>query len=255
MKYNKHIYVVLLVALVLLGCKSPVDGNGKLPVKLVQASGGGYHTVALTDTGQLYAWGSNDDGQLGNGKSDSSKKETEPQPVSLPEGVTSKKWTKVSAGSLHTVALTDTGKLYAWGRNISGQLGNGNNDNKNTPQSITVTGVTQWTQVSASRYHTVALTDTGQLYAWGRNVEGQLGNGESGTSVKTKTTPQPVDLPTSATGSTQWTRVSAGDRHTVALSKAGQLYAWGHNGSGQLGNGESGASANKTTPQLISLPK
>ena len=254
MKYNKHIYGVLFVALVLLGCQSPINDNGsgeppvKSPVKppvkpLVdaQVSAGYSHTIALTKAGQLYAWGRNDKGQLGIGNNGD---KTKPHSVTVPLGV--KKWTQVSAGVNHTVALTDAGQLYAWGLNDKGQLGTGNNGDKTKPHPVTVPlGVTQWTQVSAGANHTVALTETGQLYAWGDDTDGQLGNGKSGTD---KTKPHPVTVPL---GVKKWTQVSAGGRHTVALAKTGQLYAWGWNEYGQLGNGESGT--DKDTPQKVKV--
>jgi len=134
----------------------------------------------------------------------------------------------VAAGNAHTVALKPDGTLWAWGTNFSGQLGNGTNANSNVPVQES-TGATNWVAIAGGGSHTVALKADGTLWAWGRNSEGQLGNGTSGLGAFSNV---PVQ---ESTGATNWVAVAGGFAHTVALKADGTLWAWGANASGQLG--------------------
>ena len=96
-----------------------------------------------------------------------------------------------------------------------------------------------WTQIASGNFHVLAINDAGELYAWGHNNVGQLGNGENGPGFpggflqnsKDKNTPQRIG------SGTDWNIVAAGNYHSLALKNDGTLYTWGHNSSGQLGNG------------------
>jgi alpha-tubulin suppressor-like RCC1 family protein len=187
-----------------------------------QISAGGQHTIALTDAGILYAWGSGANGRLGNNTVTNRS-----SPVTVIGGITN--WSQISAGGGHCLALTDTGILYAWGNNTRGQIG----DETITPRSSPITvvgGITNWSQISAN-YHSLALTDTGILYAWGGGFSTNFGQLGDGTSVFRSS---PVTV---IGGITNWSQISAGGQHTIALTDAGILYAWGDSVSGQLGDG------------------
>ena len=147
---------------------------------------------------------------------------------------------QVSAGSSHTVAIKTDGSLWAWGNNGSGRLGNGtisysyyedgveicvDNDKKKPTR---IGSDSDWASVSAGGSHTVAIKTDGTLWAWGWNGLGQLGDGTGGDKSGNKTTPVQIG--------TGYTSVSAGSYHTVAIKTDGSLWAWGNNGSGQLGD-------------------
>ena len=131
----------------------------------------------------------------------------------------------VAAGGYHTVALKSDGSLFAWGKNLAGQLGDGTNVDKSVPTQAGT--VKTWTKIAAGQYHSVAIRADGTLWAWGSNQFGQLGDG----TFVSKSTPTKVGT------ATTWVAVAAGQSHTVAVKKDGTLWAWGSNASGELGNG------------------
>lgn len=134
-------------------------------------------------------------------------------------------FTAVAPGGYHTVALKIDGSLFAWGKNLAGQLGDGTNIDKATP--VQAGTVKTWVKVAAGEFHSLAIRADGTLWAWGSNLFGQLGDG---TFVN-------KSAPTKIGTATTWVAVSAGKSHTVALKKDGTLWAWGSNASGELGNG------------------
>lgn len=187
-----------------------------------QVSAGLYHTAALTSEGQAYAWGFNARGALGDGTTENRLTPTAVQ--------TSLTFTQISAGrEEHTVALTTQGQAYAWGRNARGELGDGTTPahlaHRLVPTAVQ-TNLT-FTQISAGRFFTLALTGGGQAYAWGRNDYGLLGDGSTTDRLT------PVAVQTSAT----FTQISAGGDHNMALTAQGQGYGWGSNDSGAVGDG------------------
>jgi alpha-tubulin suppressor-like RCC1 family protein len=134
-----------------------------------QIAAGGFHSVALTKTGALYTWGDNEYGALG---VDSTTTATNtPQPMG-----SNTDWNYIDAGSAYTLALKTNGTLWTWGGNYYGQLGDGTNQQKNSPVQI---GTDQdWTTLtSCYDYHTLIVKTDGSLWACGRNHKGQLGNG------------------------------------------------------------------------------
>ena len=132
----------------------------------------------------------------------------------------------MAAGSEHTVAIKKDGTLWAWGRNLFGQLGDGTTNDSSVPVQIIEPG--PWIAVSAGRSHTVAIKSNGSLWAWGENDEGQLGVGTSGNKSN------PVQVGTG----TDWIAVSAGSTYTVAIKTDYSLWSWGSSSQGQLGHAE-----------------
>jgi len=191
---------------------------------------GGFHNLGLTDAGVIYAWGTGGNGQLGDGTTiDKSS------PVTVVGGITN--WSQISAGSTHSLGLTDAGVLYAWGAGSDGRLGDGTIINRSSPVTI-IGGITNWSAVSAGQYHSLGLTNTGILYAWGLGTSGRLGDG---TAIS-KSSPVTV-----VGGITNWSAVNAGNIHSLGLTDAGVLYAWGAGGVGRLGDGTTIARSSPVT--------
>ncbi len=213
----------------------------RLPANTTVAAvaAGEHHSLALTSAGSLLAWGSNNEGQLGNGTTVSSG---EPVPVSLPAGI---RVVAVAVGANHSVALTSTGSLLAWGANSSGQLGNGTVTSSSTPVAVRLPSGTTAAAIAAGRDHNLVLTATGPapLLAWGANSKGQLGDG----TVSGRSVPVAVGLPPGPTV----TAIAGGGDHSLALTADDTALAWGSNSRGQLGNG---TTTDSLVPITVALP-
>lgn len=236
---------------------------------------GGKHALALDTGGQVYSWGDNAYGQLGNNRTGDSR--TVPDRV---QGMPKVK--QISAGCDFSLALLENGKVYAWGRGIHGQLGNGTRATSSVPRQVV--GLENIVEIDAGCHHALALTADDTVKSWGYNLYGQLGN----SSTKSATLPVDVDwvegvsdieagafhnyVKTSDShvwgwGNNQYGQLlesdeafdsnvsrtnrtapveiprlegvqhlAAGARHGVAVT-ADEVFTWGHNGEGQLGNG------------------
>ena len=195
-------------------------------------SAGGNHTVAIDKNGKVYAWGINYAGQLGDGTTTMAN-----IPICISDIPTNPlnrvKIKEISAGDSHTVAIDEDGKVYAWGANVRGQLGDGTNNRSNIPICISdiATNLVNIKEISAGEDHTVAIDEDGKVYAWGDNDWGQLGDGTNNRSNI------PICISDIATNLVNIKAISAGGDHTVAIDENGKVYAWGYNGNGQLGDG------------------
>ena len=130
-------------------------------IAATNVAGGAYHTLAIGNTGQVFAWGHNGYGQLGNASASNS---ASPVPVALPEGLS---FVAITAGYYHSAALASDGQVYTWGHNAHGQLGNGSTDDSATPMAITLAPGVIATAIAAGYYHTVAHGSDGKIYTWG----------------------------------------------------------------------------------------
>ena len=204
----------------------------------VQIDAGYLTSLALTADGTLFAWGSNAQGVTGTGLSDT----TVPNPtlVLLPEGVSA---VAFNVGLTHALAIGDDGVTYAWGNNDFGQLGDGSTTAQATPVAVQLPSGVTFTDVYAGDTFSLALGDDGNLYAWGFNGFGALGNGTSDNS----SVPTLVQQPENVT----FTKVSTFGGHVVAIGSDGNTYAWGLNTSGQLGDG---TTSNRAVPTLVNVP-
>jgi alpha-tubulin suppressor-like RCC1 family protein len=186
---------------------------------------GGDTTCARKTTGRLYCWGRDEQGEVGDGGANNGP---HPAPTEVAGGFTD--WTAFSAGKFHTCARRATGRLYCWGYDGYGEVGDGGaNTNRFAPAQVSG-GFTNWTAVSAGGHHTCARKSTGRLYCWGRDADGQVGDGSANNGAH----PVPTEV---AGGATNWQAVAAGGFHTCARRASGRLYCWGLNSSGQLGTG------------------
>jgi len=179
---------------------------------------GGHHTLALKDDGTVWAWGSNLDGQLGDGTT----RNTRIAPVQV-HGLYNA--VSIAAGLHHSIALTCDGMVWAWGWNDFGRLGDGTRQSRATP--VQVRGLYNVVSVATSNAHSVALRSDGTVWAWGWNIHGQLGDGTWTSS----------DTPVQAQGLDNVISVAAGWGHSIALRSDGTVWAWGAGWNGQLGDG------------------
>ena len=175
---------------------------------------GEFHSAAITETGDLYLWGDNEYGQLGDGTTEGKR-----SPIKVMEKIKS-----VSLGNHHSAAITETGDLYLWGSNNRGQLGDGTTEDRHVPTKV----MEKVKSVSLGGIHSVAITETGDLYLWGSNNRGQLGDGT------TEDRHSPIKVMEKVKS------VGLGFNHSAAITETGDLYLWGSNISGELGNGTRG---------------
>lgn len=200
---------------------------------------GGSHSLAITFDGSIAAWGSDAYGQLGN---DLPKANTQ-SPVSfvLPAGAPA---VTVAAGRDHSLAIDTDGRLWAWGRNLYGQLGDGTQFDRAAPVQVTGfgPGLRYATAIAAGGDHSFALDSDGRVWAWGRDAYGQLGDT---TTLANQLTPAAVALPSGAVV----LAVASGTDHGMALLADDTVWTWGRDASGQLGDDSS--LTNKPTPVQV----
>ena len=231
--------------------KVPTKVKSPTGVKFTQITAGAYHSLALDDTGKVWAWGLNGVGQLGNGENAgavglNSKSKSLPTRVSM-DGNT--RITQLATGAYHSLALDNTGQVWAWGLNSSGQLGMGTSASSiwdytkaslSKPTAVKLSSDVTATRIASGYYHSTLEGTDGKWYTWGLDASGQLGDGRNSTSWRAN------DVITVSPSSPQtlaghaFNRLEAGGYHTVGIGEDGELYAWGQNSSGQLGDKKHG---------------
>lgn len=191
-----------------------------------EVAAGSGHTAGVQADNSLWAWGYGGSGGVGSPLLVPGTHTSTPTQLSTPST-----WQSLALGADYTIGLRPDGTLWAWGRDLSGQLGNQALATLQYTQytPAPVGSATTWQQVAAGNAHTVAVRRNGTLWAWGNNTYGQLGLGTA--IVNNQFSPVQVDT------STAWRSVVAGFGHTVAVRRDGTLWAWGLNGNGQLGDG------------------
>ena len=199
------------------------------------AYGSGPHVVASTKSGEVFTWGHNGYCQLGNGSTSQCY-----TPTQLEGTLQNKVVTEVACGSHHSVCLTKDGDIYAWGQNNCGQIGTGTTTNQSTPRKVSSPFAgKKVTSISCGQTSTMVALESGEVYGWGYNGNGQLGLGNNINQ-----------LSPSRVASVQGcvVKVVCGYAHTLALSDEGELYGWGANSYGQLGTG---TKANSCIPTRV----
>ena len=206
--------------------------NGK---NVSQISCGNNHSAVVSSDGSVYTWGKNDYGQLGLGENSDPMVIT-PERVKGLEGVKIK---SVKCGFYHTAALSEDGEVFTWGwggnwMQGAGALGHGDKNTHHEPhivEALLDDGLVI-DEIECGKAHTVARTDNGELWTWGKGEYGRLGNGGSADQLL----PEPVELLMDVGTCTQ---VACGSSFTLALMDDGSVYSWGRNEQGQLGIGGS----------------
>jgi alpha-tubulin suppressor-like RCC1 family protein len=169
------------------------------------------HSLALGKDGTVWAWGYNDDGELGDGK-----RKARLTPFQIP-GLSAVK--AVAAGSHHSIALKNDGTVWVWG-------GQSKADRSLTPRRLA--GLSHIVAISAGGWNSLALTDDGTVWAWG-----VIANGEQDDDTMNEVVRKPVQIK----GLTGVVGIAAGLWHSLAIKKDGTVWAWGRNYFGALGDG------------------
>jgi uncharacterized repeat protein (TIGR02543 family) len=209
--------------------------------QVVQISMGAYFSSALTNSGRVFTWGFNAQGQLGNNSTTLSE---------VPVEITSyfpinDKVIDISLGQSQAAALTEGGKVFTWGNNTYGELGNSTFIGSLTPVDITdqfalLNEEDKITMISMGGNHASALTESGKLFTWGRNVVGQLGNNSTVNAFN------PVDITYQFPAEDKIRSIEMGVLHSAALTESGKVFTWGKGGNGMLGN-------NSTSNSLVPI--
>jgi alpha-tubulin suppressor-like RCC1 family protein len=186
------------------------------------------HSCGIRTSGTLWCWGSNYFGQLGVGFLDGVREKSLPTRVG-----TNADWVSVSAGGSHTCGIRAVLRLWCWGRNSAGQLGDGTTTD-NFPvrvagawRSVALGGSEFLEAVGDTSAYSCGIQTSGLLWCWGDNDDGQLGDG---TTVE-RHSPVPIGA------QTDWQSVALGRAHTCGIRSPGTLWCWGDNSRGQLGDG------------------
>ena len=194
-------------------------------------SGGLSHTHGVKTDGTLWAWGLATAGQLGNLEDG-----TRFSPIQIGAATD---WSVVDTNNSHSAAIKTDGTLWAWGLGTAGQLGQVTAIvNLSSPTQIGT--LTNWSTVSVSSTHSLALKTDGTLWAWGTGTSGQLGQV---TVIVNRSSPAQVGTLTG------WSTVCAGQSHSVATRTDGTLWAWGLGTSGELG--QVTAAVSRSSPTQI----
>ena len=216
-------YAVLAIV---LACADPILPRGGIPTLddrgadgFSTISAGKEHSCALTVDGTAFCWGSNEFGQLGTA-SDDAKCFREDRPIACrraPRPVnTTLVFKRIAAGGSHTCGLGNDDRVYCWGDNLHGAIGDPNVRTAPTPTAVLTSE--RFVDVVAGGSHSCALRGDGAAFCWGENTDGQLGLAVVGNGTT---------VPTQAQTSQRFASLAAGQRRTCARVPDGTTYCWG----------------------------
>jgi alpha-tubulin suppressor-like RCC1 family protein len=192
--------------------------------KVKSVSAGGYygHSLAVTEDGEVFAWGYNGYGQLGDGTTTNND-----SPVQILDFKSLKlRIIAVAAGENHSMALTSDGQVWVWGINNYNQLGDGTTTNYQRP--VVVRGLEEVMAIAAGRNHCLALLNNGKVFGWGNNSTNQITETGYGATVKT---PKEIEMLDGKNICAIFSSCQAD--HNFALSSSGTVWSWGDNNYGQ----------------------
>lgn len=202
---------------------------------------GDRHACAVDDAGDVWCWGNGTQGQIGDGNTN----DVNDMPIAI-AGPANTTFVQVASGALHSCALTDADAVWCWGWNGSGQLGNGTTTQQTTPVQVSGSGTSplDFRLIAAGGDNTCAINGSGAAYCWGEASSGALGDNNA---TNDNLTPGVVSAPASGAVTYRTTLGSLAvgrDRGnaTGCAVRAGatpELYCWGENSGGQIGDGTS----------------
>jgi alpha-tubulin suppressor-like RCC1 family protein len=214
--FMKKLFLTLSILFIIFTLSS--CGSNILPSASISAGYG--HSLAIKTDGSLWAWGLNEDGQLGDGTGGPDMEQI--TPVKIMDNISA-----VSAGALHTMAVKKDGTLWGWGNNQHGQIGDGTTENRLSPVKIMDNVIA----VAGGGNYTLAIKSDHSLWAWGWNKNGQLGDGTTEDRLS------PVKIMDSVTAIAAGKEYLLGNGHSMAIKTDGTLWTWGYNHYGQIGDG------------------
>ena len=224
---------------------APVPVTGLADI--IQIAAGSQHALALRRDGTVWAWGTRDEGVIGDGEPKTLRPVFAIGPTQVPglQGIT-----QIAAARQHSLALKNDGKVMAWGLNSDGQLGNGTRNRSWTPAEVTgldrVVAIAAGMASIAGNGFSGAVRDDGSVWLWGSGTSGVMANGTGN--------PSPDDpggrnlLPLQVKALANVKSLSLGMGHAAALLRDGTLRMWGFDGYGQIGVGTSGGYYPKPVP-------
>jgi len=212
---------------------------------VIQVACNAFHTIALTDTSEVYSWGMGAGGRLGNGK-----ERNRFSPLAI-AGLRGAYVTQIACGEAHSAAISGSGTLYTWGKGEYGELG------YEAAKQLTPCQVDSepWegkpiAQVACGKFYTLVLVEDGRVFSFGNNDSGQLGHNTKQNQITPKCIEEFLALGISIQ------KVACGNEHAAAVSDKGLLYTWGSNQRGQLGQGVGTEQTEFLKPKLVeNLPK
>eukprot|EP00753_Platysulcus_tardus_P019998 PLAT7684.1.p1 GENE.PLAT7684.1~~PLAT7684.1.p1 ORF type:complete len:1089 (+),score=659.90 PLAT7684.1:30-3269(+) len=191
--------------------------------RVVAAAGSLYHSIAITDSGEVFISGNNEEGQLC-----SERKEAVLQPGVRMESLSTQSFVSAACGSTHSMLLSKSAVAVSFGSNEYGQLGHSKDSIYRVPPRM-VRGIAgaAVVQIAAGELHTLVLTGSGQVFSFGSGAQGALGHDDRVSLSTPKQIMRLAALPVVA--------IAAGNNHSLALTAGGRTFAWGRNNHGQLG--------------------
>ncbi|EFA79484.1 ankyrin repeat-containing protein [Heterostelium album PN500] len=190
--------------------------------------------VMLTDTGGVYSWGLCSYGKLGHPTKND---------ISIPSMISAfknKQITQIACGKDHSLALDEIGVVYAWGNGSGGRLGLGNSEVVSIPKIIPHFEDEKITSIACGQEFSLALSDSGKVFSWGKGLHGNLGYDVS--TMLSQSTPKVIPMLPPAS------QISCGNWHSMVLSKSGDVYTFGSNIDCRLGH-----SGNGSTPTMVQI--
>ncbi|XP_061107093.1 probable E3 ubiquitin-protein ligase HERC3 [Conger conger] len=214
-------------------CLSALNGR-----HVIQVACGDHHTIALSRDGQLFTWGKNSNGQLGQGEVGPSS-----QPPKRLFSLSGIPLAMITAGGDQSFALSVSGAVFAWGKNSAGQLGVGDKEDIHVPTIVKSLNLKRTVFISCGDEHTAILTKGGLVFTFGSGEYGQLGHNSNKEELQPR-------LVAELWGS-RVTQIACGRHHTlVYVESLKTIYSFGCGEQGQLGSGQA---TNQNVPLPVQL--